>query len=192
MSKPEIYVSIDIETDGPVAGINSMLSLGAAAFVDDPVTPLDEFYDKLAPLFGMVSNPETMKWWETQTEAYAEATRNPSAPHEVVAAFNIWCEKLSSDGKLIAVAWPAAFDFPFVNYYMHAFLGKNPLGFACLDIRSYANGLMKEANYYGLKEEEVRHVVGEIDKTDLRPHFAIDDAIEQGRLFMALRKLTSQ
>ena len=168
-----------------------MLSLGAAAFKDDPVAELDGFYEKLAPLPGMVSNPETMKWWETQTEAYAEATRHPGMPHEVVAAFNTWCETLASDGKLIAVAWPAAFDFPFVNYYMHAFLGKNPLGFACLDIRSYANGLMKRADYYGLKEEEVRSVAGEIDKTGLSPHFAIDDAIEQGRLFMALRKLAS-
>ena len=32
---PEIYVSIDIESDGPVPGLNSMLSLGAVAF--DPV-----------------------------------------------------------------------------------------------------------------------------------------------------------
>ena len=44
-------------------------------------------------------------------------------------------------GKPIAVAWPATFDFAFVNYYCHRFSAGNPLGFAALDIRSYANGL---------------------------------------------------
>ena len=31
----EIYISVDIETDGPIPGPNSMLSFGAAAFSDD-------------------------------------------------------------------------------------------------------------------------------------------------------------
>ena len=32
---PEIYVSIDVEADGPIPGDHSMLSLGAAAFSAD-------------------------------------------------------------------------------------------------------------------------------------------------------------
>jgi hypothetical protein len=33
--KPEIYVSTDIEADGPIPGMNSMLSFGSAAYLAD-------------------------------------------------------------------------------------------------------------------------------------------------------------
>ena len=35
LADDEYYVSIDIEADGPAPGLNSMLSLGAAAFTAD-------------------------------------------------------------------------------------------------------------------------------------------------------------
>lgn len=44
-------------------------------------------------------------------------------------------------GKIIFVAYPLAFDYPFVNYYLNKFAGRNPFGFAAIDIRSYAMGL---------------------------------------------------
>ena len=33
MSSKEIYVSTDVETDGPIPGPNSMLSFGSAAYI---------------------------------------------------------------------------------------------------------------------------------------------------------------
>lgn len=33
--KSEIYVSTDVEADGPIPGINSMLSFGSAAYLAD-------------------------------------------------------------------------------------------------------------------------------------------------------------
>lgn len=35
MSKPEIYVSTDVETDGPIPGPHSMLSFASAAYTAD-------------------------------------------------------------------------------------------------------------------------------------------------------------
>lgn len=34
MSKPEIYVSTDVESDGPIPGPHSMLSLASAAYTE--------------------------------------------------------------------------------------------------------------------------------------------------------------
>lgn len=187
MSK-EVYVSIDIETDGPTPGLNSMLALGASAFSEDDVIPVSNWYKKLFPLPEAKVDAKTMAWWLTQPEALEEVRANPRAPEVVIPQFVTWVKNLP--GKPIAVAWPAAFDFAFVNYYCHKFAGHNPLGFACLDIRSYANGLTKYSNYYGQPEKAIRDLVGSIDKTDLQEHVAIDDAIEQGRLFMALRRTT--
>jgi hypothetical protein len=31
----EVYVSADVETDGPIPGVNSMLSFGSAAYLPD-------------------------------------------------------------------------------------------------------------------------------------------------------------
>lgn len=189
MSRPEMFISIDVETDGAAPGVNSMLALGAAAFSQDG-SEVATWYSTLYPLDSARPDDETMQWWASQPEARAEVQRDRRTPAKAMPAFVEWCERLYQEHrvKLIAVAWPAAFDFAFVNYYCHRFTGRNPLGFACLDIRSYANGLAGYADYYGLPEKRVRSMAGEIDKTGLREHVAVDDAIEQGRLFMALRK----
>jgi DNA polymerase III epsilon subunit-like protein len=185
MSKPEVFVSIDIETDGPVPGLNSMLSLGAVAYAEDE-TELSRWYQPLSRLPGARQDPGTMDWWKGQPEAWHEVTTGPIDPEHAIPDFVNWC--VSLPGKPVAVAWPAAFDFSFVNYYCWYFVGRNPLGFAALDIRSYANGLAGYPSYYGLKEKQIHKMAGHIDKTGLRPHVALDDAIEQGRLFLALRR----
>jgi hypothetical protein len=185
MSRPEIFVSIDIETDGPAPGLNSMLALGAAAFAEDE-TELGTWYATLRPLAEARQNPETMAWWQTQLAAWTEVTRNRQLAPDAIPHFASWCEALP--GKPVAVGWPIAFDFAYVNYYCHLFADRNPLGFSGLDIRSYANGLDRYPSAYGLSEAELRAMAGEIDTFGLRPHVAVDDAIEQGRLFMALRR----
>lgn len=183
MARREFYVSIDIEANGPAPGLHSMLALGAAAFAAGG-EEIGTWYSTLRPVTGLAADPATMAWWATQPEAWAEVTRDPALPADVMPGFTHWVRGMP--GKPIAVAWPAAYDFAWVNYYCHRYAGANPLGFACCDIRSYANGLCGYDSYYGLSEDEVRAMAGEIDKTGLRPHVAVDDAIEQGRLFMAL------
>lgn len=184
MSRPEVFVSIDIESDGPAPGLNSMLALGAVAFSQGG-EELDDWYFTLDPLPDAKPDPDTMAWWATQPEAWAEVNSGRWSPKVAISIFASWCGELP--GKPVAVALPAAFDFAFVNYYCHRFAGRNPLGFACLDIRSYANGLSGYPSYYGLPGARVRAMTGTVDTRGLRPHVAVDDAREQGRLFMALR-----
>lgn len=185
MTRPEIYVSVDIETDGPAPGLNSMLALGAVAY-DQQENQVDSWYFTFDQLPGAQQDPGTMKWWETQPEAWLEVNSNTWAPEVAVPLFAAWCEALP--GKPVAVAKPAAFDFAFINYYCHRFAGRNPLGFAALDIRSYANGIAGYPSYYGLPKEKIREMAGPADTSGLRDHHALDDAIRQGRLFLALRR----
>lgn len=188
MKKPEIYISIDVETNGPAPGLNSMLALGAAAFTADGNMPT-WYYHTLHPMFASHADPDTMKWWETQPEAWAEVNKGQLEPMDAMQRFVAWCDTLREDWKPVAVAAPAAFDFAFVNYYCHRFAYRNPLGFSCLDSRSYGNGLAGYPGYYGMRREEFRNLIGPVDKAGLRPHVALDDAIEQGREFMALLHL---
>ena len=182
----EIYVSLDIETDGPAPGLNSMLSLGAAAFSAGSILEFDTWYSTLTPLPEAHPDPKTWAWWQTQPEALKEVQANRVDPDEAIKKFVFWCENLP--GKPVAVGWPIAFDFAFVNYYCHRFAEKNPLGFGGCDIRSFANGITLHSSYYGLKERDLKRVAGNVNVEGLRPHVAVDDAIEQGRLFMHLRR----
>lgn len=186
MSDPEIVVSIDIETDGPCAGLNSMLSLGAVAY-DGQENQVGTWYATLAPLMDCSPDPGTLNWWDTQPEAKAEVFGSRNRARDMIPDFGYWCEALP--GRPIAVAWPAVFDFGFTNYYCHRFFGRNPLGYDGCDIRSYANGLARARGYHDLSEEQIYQMAGPIDTTGLRPHIALDDAIGQGRLFLALRRL---
>jgi len=63
----EIYISTDIESDGPIPGPYSMLSFGSAAFVPfeagDGWNMIGTFEANLETLGGAQGHPDTMDWW---------------------------------------------------------------------------------------------------------------------------------
>lgn len=61
----EVFVSTDVETDGPIPGEYSMLSLGSAAFSERGHL-VDVFQANLRPLEGARQDPDTMRWWAGQ------------------------------------------------------------------------------------------------------------------------------
>ena len=69
----EVYVSTDVEADGPIPGPHSMLSFGSAAYLADK-TLLRTFHANLDTLPGATGHPDTMQWWNEHREEY-EATR---------------------------------------------------------------------------------------------------------------------
>ena len=70
---PEVYISTDVETDGPIPGPHSMLSFASAAFLPDK-TLVDTFSANLKTLPGAVGDAATMNWWKQHPEKWA-ATR---------------------------------------------------------------------------------------------------------------------
>jgi hypothetical protein len=68
MQMLEIYVSTDIEADGPIPGPNSMLSFGSAAYTRKKEL-LGTFTANLHTLPAATADPKTMEWWRTQPEA---------------------------------------------------------------------------------------------------------------------------
>ena len=79
MAQPELYVSTDIETDGPQAGQHAMLSLGSAAYTADKQV-VATFSANLAIVDGLSADPKTMAWWQTQPEAWAACRSGLEAP----------------------------------------------------------------------------------------------------------------
>jgi hypothetical protein len=76
----EVYVSADVETAGPIPGVNSMLSFGSAAHMPDK-TLIDSFTANLETLPEAVADPKTMAWRQTQPEAW-ESCREELQPPE--------------------------------------------------------------------------------------------------------------
>ena len=133
----DIYVSVDIETDGPCPGLNSILSLGAEATT--ATKTLAEFSCNMLPFPGATSDPDTMKWWATQPEAWAATQTNRLSPKLAISRFATWLKSLP--GKPILVAYPAGFDFTFVYFYLHALnKGDNPFVRNSVDIEALVMG----------------------------------------------------
>jgi len=172
----EIYVSTDVETDGPIPGPNSMLSFASAAFLADK-TLVGTFSANLELLPGAVGDPKTMAWWGENRDAWDASRQNLRAPAEAMIEYLRWVKGLP--GKPVFVAYPAGFDFMFVYWYLIRFAGESPFSFSALDVKSYAMAMLGVPYREAVKRNMPRAWFDDVPHT----HVALDDAIEQGRMF---------
>src|SRR5436190_12243076 len=100
----EIYVSTDVESDGPIPGPNSMLSFASAAYLPDK-TLVDTFTANLELLPGAAGDPKTMAWWEKNAEAFAATRTNLKLPEVAMPRYVAWLKKLPA--RPVFVAYPA-------------------------------------------------------------------------------------
>jgi DNA polymerase III alpha subunit (gram-positive type) len=173
---PEIYVSTDVETDGPIPGPHSMLSFASAAYQANK-TLVGTFEANLELLPGASGDPETMAWWQSHPEAWAAHRQNLQAPETAMQAYLAWLKALP--GKPVFVSYPVSFDFMFVAWYLHHFTHQNPFSHAALDIKTYAMALLKKEYRDSVKGDMPRRWFDPLPHT----HRALDDALEQGALF---------
>lgn len=179
MINDEIYLSLDIEADGRVPGISSMLSFGLAAY-DIDKNYLGSFERNLELLPNAKPHPETDKFWEDNQEAYDLTRVNMVAPYNAMLDCSKWINDIRKTfgGKPTVVGYPATFDYMFYNWYMCAFLGNNAMGFGAMDVKSYAMAMLKKTFRNTTKRAMPREWFDAFPHT----HIALDDAIEQGAL----------
>ena len=177
MSKdPEIYVSTDIEADGPIPGPHSMLSFGSAAFLPDK-TVVSTYSANLQTLPGATPDPRTMEWWKGFPDAWAACRQNPRAPEEALPEYLKWLQNLP--GRPVFLGWPATWDFMWIYWYLVRFTGERPFRENALDIRSYAMGMRKSTFHMTSRSYLPKRWFDERPHT----HVALEDAMEQGALF---------
>jgi hypothetical protein len=127
----EIYISTDIEAVGPIPGPHSMLSIGAAAYTADKV-PVSTFSANLETLPGAQAHPKTAELWAKQPEAWAASRKELELPEPAMTRYVTWIKSL--DGKPVFVAYPAAYDFMFVYWYLIKYVRESPFSHSALDI----------------------------------------------------------
>ena len=123
-------------------------------------------------------NPKTAEFWAQNQAAYAATRENLQAPAIALGRFVGWVEGLP--GKPVFVAYPAGFDFLFMYWYMIRFVGRSPFSFSALDIKTYAMARLNLPYRETVKRNMPREWFSDRPHT----HVALDDAIEQGELFI--------
>lgn len=177
----EIYVSTDAETDGPIPGPHSMLSFASAALRADGQL-ISTFSRNLALLSGALADPKTDEFWKQNPEAYAATRVEVSDPADAMRAYVEWVEALP--GKPVFVGYPVAFDFMFVYWYMIKFAGRSPFSHSALDVKTFAMAMLKTP----YRESVKRNMPKRWFPASPHTHIALDDAIEQGQLFINMLK----
>ena len=160
------YVSVDIEADGPIPGDYSMISFGAV--VVEPT---------LDRTFSAQLRPISDKWIP---EALAvsghtrETTMAFADPKAEMQRFATWLGTLG--GRLIFIADNNGFDWMFVCWYFHHFLGKNPFGFSSQNLGSLYKGFVKDA------AKSFKHL-----RKTAHTHDPVDDARGNAEALLAIR-----
>jgi hypothetical protein len=175
--QPEIFVSTDIEADGPIPGPHSMLSLASAAYRADK-TVIATFSANLDTLPDAQADARTTAWWQQFPKAWEQCRQGTRAPDVVMREYLTWLRALP--GQAVFVGWPASWDFMWVYWYLVRFTGERPFREAALDIRSYAMGMRKSEFRRTSRTYLPKRW---FDPGLAHTHVALDDALEQGAVF---------
>jgi DNA polymerase III alpha subunit (gram-positive type) len=177
----EIYISTDVETDGPIPGPHSMLSIGSAAYTADKQL-VATFSANLETLPDAQAHPKTAEWWATQPAAWAACRTDLETPQAAMLRYVAWIKGLK--GKPVFVAYPAGFDFLFVYWYLMRFAGESPFSHSALDMKTFAMAVLKKDYRDSTKRNMPKRWFDDLPHS----HVALDDAIEQGALFCNMLK----
>ncbi|GAB2930839.1 3'-5' exonuclease [Hafnia psychrotolerans] len=174
----EIFVSVDVEASGPVPGKYSMLSIGACV-VFDPSTHFSCYLKPISDEFI----PEAM---EVTGLSLEQLHHDGLEPADAMLQLKNWVDSLVSNEEIVVfVGFNASFDWSFINYYFHTYLGENPFGIAALDIKSMYFGT-SQVSWKSTRSSEIAKIVKPETSGD---HDALHDAQYQAELFRLIYDL---
>jgi hypothetical protein len=185
--RPDLYISADVETDGPIPGSFSLLSFGLAAVGRYDGVHFERwkpreltFYRELAPVSERFE-AEAVTVNGLDRERLRREGADPAVAMREAAD---WVRELSAGYRPVLVAYPVAFDWAFLYWYFETFApGGSPFGHSsCLDIRTQYQALAGTVFDRSGKASMPPFLQPEAPHT----HNALDDAVEQGELFANL------
>lgn len=184
----EIYVSTDIEANGPIPGPNSMLSFGSVALdlseSDNPII-VSEFTRNTIEIENSSPDPLTMsEFWDKNPKAWAACHEDRVAAEVAMQEYVTWLKSLP--GKPVFVGYPGSYDFMWIYWYLIKFTGESPFKFQALDAKTYACAVLRIPFKQVGKNSMPKSW---FDKTLKHTHRAIDDAREQGMMFAKMRAM---
>lgn len=176
--KAEMFFSVDVETAGPVPSEYALLSIGACVVGRSE----EVFTCRLKPTSPRFV-PEALA---VSGLSLADLEQDGLAPAEAMGQFDRWIRENAGDATPVFVGLNAAFDWSFVNFYFHVFVGENPFGFAPLDVKALYMGATG-CSWDETRSSRMRMVLEAEQHGD---HDALHDALAQAELFeLVLRRI---
>lgn len=162
------YVMVDVETDGPIPADYSMICFGAV-IIDETLNRT--FYGQLRPI---------SEQWIPEALTISGFTREEilhfDDPKEVMNRFNGWLQ-LNRKDSLFFISDNNGFDWQFINYYFHHFLGTNPFGYSSTNLGSLYKGLVKDTSLNFKHLRKTKHT-----------HNPVDDAIGNAEALLHMKR----
>lgn len=181
--RAEVYVSADVEADGPVPGPYSMLSFGLAVagirdeagfHRSDPTQAT--FYAELQPISSTYDEHAVAVSGLERARLVESGTSPADAMHAAIG----WIETVCAGRRPVLVAYPAVYDWMFLYHYLRVYGGRSPFGHSgCLDIKTMFATKAGVPVAAATKRQMPSHLLSQRRHT----HHALDDAIEQAELF---------
>jgi hypothetical protein len=186
MPQRDVYISADVESDGPIPGPFSMLSFGlavAARFdgtLFEPEDPQKQtFYCELQPISSEY-RPEALA--VSQLDRERLKSEGELAEQAMLRA-TAWTESVSRGDRPVLVGFPLVFDWMFLYWYFQRFTGDSPFDFSAgLDMKTMYQQKARVPLSLAGKDD----LPGELKSNRTHTHNALDDAIEQADIFVKL------
>jgi hypothetical protein len=163
------YIVVDVESDGQIIGVNSMVCFGAV--VVEPELK-KTFYGKTKPISNL---------WVHEALAISGFSREEHItfddPAKVMKDFAEWIKKVSI-GSPILISDNNGYDASWINYYFHNFYGSNPFGWSSRRIGDLYCGMKMDtrANWKHLRKT-------------IHDHNPVNDAIGNAEALLEMQKM---
>lgn len=174
---PELFVSVDVETAGPVTPTYSLLSIGACLCDDPELT----FFTEVCPINDRFQ-PEAM---EINGLDFERLKRTAPDPRTAMRAFAEWVIRFAGEGfQPVMTGLAIAFDWSFLAYYFDTYNdGVNPFHRSPVDVKSLYLG-----NNGGTWDSTRSSQIDKVLAPSLRGnHHPVVDAQYQAELYRLVR-----
>lgn len=166
------YIVVDVEADGEIPHKYSMVCFGAV-IVEPSLS--QTYYGETKPISDK---------WNPEALAVSGFSRDNHLkfgdPEKVMIDFDGWIAR-HSKGKPTFVSDNLAFDWQWINYYFHTFLGRNPFGFSGRRIGDLYCGMKMDS---GLNSEWKR-----LYRKTRHTHHPVDDAKGNAEALLQFKKM---
>jgi len=182
----DIFISVDCETSGPYPGRHALLSVGAAVVrrLDGAWRVGADYYDEWAPPPDAGEDPAATRVHGLDlVKLRAHGTR----PAEAARSFAAWVAS-AGRGRRVFAGYNAGFDWAFVLHAFGASHVTSPFHHVPLDLKAAIWGLHGGPWHGGSNLDALTRVLGKPlpERPGARPHHALDDALAQADVLVAL------
>ena len=185
-TKKTLYLSFDIEADGPSPSVNSMLSIGIWGF-DTNGREIATFQRNIKPHPSRTEDlPTKVRFWDKNLKIKEFVSTNQADAEFCMEEIMIFYEGLKDKGYNIKwVARPSAYDWQWLNCYYNEFgpEGKSSIGYSALCISTLLTAFCK---LHKVSDDQWDGLWAELTEGEKITHNPLDDARCQGKVMFNL------